>query len=211
MPANRFAVFSPPCCESSGYKGNNTQAPGMTPGTASTTNESRREGILGLPGQHRKIAFRVANACSRRAQERAALARDDEWSRSFVRAQLNESRGAGRRLLDAAHRVGNSRDFAQGANRKQTMSLDIDHEQAAHRFIAIVEGQPCVLEYRLSGSTMTITHTGVTASLGGRGIAAELTRYALDAARANGWKVIPACSYSAAFIDKHAEYRDLLA
>lgn len=91
------------------------------------------------------------------------------------------------------------------------MTLEITHEQAAHRFVALVEGLSCVLEYRLSGGTMTITHTGVPASLGGRGIAAELTRYSLDAARANNWKVIPACSYSAAFIDKHLEYADLLA
>lgn len=91
------------------------------------------------------------------------------------------------------------------------MALEITHERSAQRFVALVEGQQCVLDYRLSGSTMTITHTGVPASLGGRGIAAELTRYALDAARAEGWKVIPACSYAAGYFEKHPEVRDLLA
>jgi len=91
------------------------------------------------------------------------------------------------------------------------MSLEIKHEPSAQRFIAMVEGQACVLEYRLSGNTMTIRHTGVPASLGGRGIAGELTRFALATARKAGWKVVPACSYAEAFFKKHPEYADLLA
>ncbi len=91
------------------------------------------------------------------------------------------------------------------------MTLEISHQASAQRFVAVVEGQECVVDYRLSGDTMTITHTGVPASLGGRGIAGELTRFALDTARAQGWKVIPACSYAARYIEKNPEYQDLLA
>ena len=91
------------------------------------------------------------------------------------------------------------------------MSIDITHEPAAQRFVALVEGQECVIDYRLSGTTMTITHTGVPASLGGRGIASELARFALDQAKAQGWKVVPACSYVSAWIEKHPEYQGLLA
>ncbi|MFA7320609.1 MAG: GNAT family N-acetyltransferase [Dokdonella sp.] len=90
------------------------------------------------------------------------------------------------------------------------MSIEIVHEPAATRFVAVVEGQECVVEYQLSGNTMTITHTGVPASLGGRGIAGQLARFALDEARAKGWKVVPACSYVQAWIDKHPDYQDLL-
>ena len=91
------------------------------------------------------------------------------------------------------------------------MTIAIDHQHDRQRFVAEIEGQECVLEYRLSGNTMTITHTGVPASLGGRGIASQLTRFALDAARSEGWKVIPACSYAAGYFEKHPEYQDLLA
>jgi predicted GNAT family acetyltransferase len=91
------------------------------------------------------------------------------------------------------------------------MALEIQHERSAHRFISLVEGQLCVLEYRLEGDTMTITHTGVPSSLGGRGIAAELTRNALETARTQGWKVVPACSYAQVFMARHTEYADLLA
>ena len=91
------------------------------------------------------------------------------------------------------------------------MNIEIVHEPAARRFVAVVEAQECVVDYQLSGNTMTITHTNVPASLGGRGIASQLARFALDEARAKGWKVVPACSYVEAWIEKHPEYRDVLA
>ena len=91
------------------------------------------------------------------------------------------------------------------------MSIEIVHEPSAQRFVAVVEGEECVIDYRLSGNTMTITHTGVPASLGGRGIASQLARFAFDEAKAKGWKVVPACSYVSAWIEKHPEYQELLA
>jgi predicted GNAT family acetyltransferase len=57
---------------------------------------------------------------------------------------------------------------------------------------------------------MTITHTGVPGELGGRGLAAEITKFALDHARSQGWTVIAQCSYVAVYIKKHTEYEALL-
>jgi len=89
--------------------------------------------------------------------------------------------------------------------------MTVDHDTAAHRFETVVDGHRCVLEYDLAGQVMTITHTGVPDAVGGRGIAAELARTAFDTARANGWKVVPACSYARVYIGKHPEYADLVA
>lgn len=91
------------------------------------------------------------------------------------------------------------------------MTIAINHQRDRQRFVAEIEGQECVIDYQLSGTTMTINHTGVPASLGGRGIASQLTRFALDEAKAQGWKVVPACSYASAWIEKHPEYQELLA
>ncbi len=91
------------------------------------------------------------------------------------------------------------------------MSTDISHEPAAQRFVAVTEGQESVVNYQLSGNTMTITHTGVPTSLRGGGIAGELTAFALEEARKQGWTVVPACSYAAHFLNRHPEYADLLA
>ena len=90
------------------------------------------------------------------------------------------------------------------------MGFDIQHDRNAHRFEVDVEGTLCVLEYRLDGDRMAITHTGVPAAAGGRGVAGELVRAALDGARALGWKVVPLCSYAETWMKRHPEYADLL-
>ena len=89
--------------------------------------------------------------------------------------------------------------------------MEFQHDQVLRRFITIVEGRPCEVDYQLAGNVMTITHTGVPEALAGRGIAAALMRNALDHARAQGWKVSPACSYAVAFMKRFPEYDDLLA
>ncbi len=94
---------------------------------------------------------------------------------------------------------------------KLHMEPVVQHRPDQHRFEVIVEGVRCVLEYRLNDQVMRITHTGVPSEVGGRGLAGALTRAALEHARSAGWKVIPACSYAAQFIERHPEYGDLLA
>lgn len=93
----------------------------------------------------------------------------------------------------------------------KAMDRHIEHRSGQKRFQCIEEGSLCVLDYELADGTMTITHTGVPPAVGGRGIAADLTRRALDHARAQGWRVRPSCSYAAAYIRRHAEYAGLLA
>lgn len=91
------------------------------------------------------------------------------------------------------------------------MSSSIRHDPIARRFSTRVDGVDCLLEYHLAGSVMTITHTEVPAAVGGRGIAGTLVQSALEAARANGWRVVPACSYAAAWMKRHPAYADLQA
>ena len=85
------------------------------------------------------------------------------------------------------------------------------HDSGKCRFSLQIDGQECVLDYRRSGSLMTITHTGVPDAVSGRGLAATLMTAALDFARAEGLKVNPACAYASAFMGKHPEYADLKA
>ena len=90
-----------------------------------------------------------------------------------------------------------------------TRAIQQNHDKS--RFECTEDGVLCVLDYRLDERTLTVLHTGVPAAVGGRGIAAELTRCALDAAREQGLKVRPLCSYTAAYIKRNPEYQDLLA
>ena len=91
------------------------------------------------------------------------------------------------------------------------MALDITHLPAAHRFETRVDGVLCELDYGLHNQLMTILHTGVPPEVGGRGIAGELVRAALEAARRAGWKVVPACSYASVWMERHPEFADVRA
>jgi predicted GNAT family acetyltransferase len=91
------------------------------------------------------------------------------------------------------------------------MTLAVQHDPDSSRFFADVEGSRAVLCYRSAGAMMTILHTGVPDAIGGRGIAAALTRAALEFARRSRWRVRPQCSYAAAYMRRHAEYADLMA
>ena len=89
--------------------------------------------------------------------------------------------------------------------------LDIRHEAAAGRFVALVDGLECVVLYRLDGSVMRIHHTEVPAALEGRGIAGKLVAATLGHARAQGLKVAPYCSYVRSYMRRHPETQSLLA
>jgi predicted GNAT family acetyltransferase len=91
------------------------------------------------------------------------------------------------------------------------MKIAVQHDPDRREFFADIDGERPMLQYHLAGAQMSIVHTGVPAPLTRRGIAAELTRTALEYARARGWSVIPACSYARAYLRKHPEYEDLIA
>ena len=84
----------------------------------------------------------------------------------------------------------------------------ISHDQDNKRFITEVDGHRAELDYTLADGVMTITHTRVPPEIGGRGIAAELMRAALQVAAERGLIVDPACSYAAAYMRKHAQTPD---
>ena len=72
--------------------------------------------------------------------------------------------------------------------------IDVVHHPVSARFIAEVDGHQAHLDYELIEGEMRITHTRVPSEIGGRGVAGELVRVALDHARTDGLKVRPLCS-----------------
>jgi predicted GNAT family acetyltransferase len=80
-----------------------------------------------------------------------------------------------------------------------------------HQFELIVDGHTALAAYKLKPGVITFTHTEVPKELGGRGIGSQLAKGALDQVRARGLKVVPLCPFIKAYIEKHPEYRDLLA
>jgi predicted GNAT family acetyltransferase len=89
--------------------------------------------------------------------------------------------------------------------------MSVRDNPALSRFELDADGATAVANYRRAGGVITFTHTEVPPRLRGRGLGARLVRGALEAARANGLKVVPACSFVRAVIARHPEFRDLLA
>jgi predicted GNAT family acetyltransferase len=90
-------------------------------------------------------------------------------------------------------------------------ATQVQHDAARQRFVADVDGVEAELDYEQHGQLICLTHTGVPPAIGGRGIAADLVRTALEYARSKGLKVKPACTYAAAYIERHPQYADLVA
>jgi len=78
----------------------------------------------------------------------------------------------------------------------RTIVSTIRHDRSAREFSTEVDGHRAHLDYTLDRAVMRITHTRVPDPIGNRGIAAELMRAALAAARTEGWTVDPVCSYA---------------
>jgi predicted GNAT family acetyltransferase len=91
-----------------------------------------------------------------------------------------------------------------------TVSRTIRHEPEARRFAVDVDGKAAYITYRdLGNGVLDFDHTYVPSEHRGGGIASQLTAYALDYARQHGYRVIPSCPFVAAYLERHAQYRDL--
>lgn len=89
--------------------------------------------------------------------------------------------------------------------------VEVRNNEAESRFEAVVEGHVSVVDYVRQGSALVLPHTFVPPVLRGRGIAEKLVRTALEYARAEKLTVVPACSYVALYIERHAEFKSLVA
>ena len=65
--------------------------------------------------------------------------------------------------------------------------------------------------YHVENGTMTLPHTEVDPSVGGRGIGTALIAGVLSAARERGLHVLPYCSFIRHYIQRHPEEVDLVA
>lgn len=87
--------------------------------------------------------------------------------------------------------------------------IAVTHNEPEQRFETQVLGELAVCEYQREGDRMVFTHTYVPPELRGRNIAAKLVRVALEHAKQHQLRVVPACSYVAAYIERHREYETL--
>lgn len=84
------------------------------------------------------------------------------------------------------------------------------HVPAQSRFELGPGPELAVCEYRRDGSAWILEHTFVPETMRGAGVAAVLVKAALDHIQSEGGTVVPACSYVAAYIQRHPAYAPLV-
>ncbi len=89
---------------------------------------------------------------------------------------------------------------------------EVEDNPALSRFEMASGGAVAFVNYeRPGGGRIALLHTEVPEALSGQGVGSKLVRAVLDALRAEGAKVVPRCEFVAAYVERHPEYRDLLA
>jgi predicted GNAT family acetyltransferase len=79
------------------------------------------------------------------------------------------------------------------------------------RFELHVDGRMAVADYRRHNGVLTLPHVEADMELRGTGAAGRLMEQVIGAARAEGAKIRPLCSYAVAWMRRHPETNDLLA
>ena len=98
------------------------------------------------------------------------------------------------------------RGFIQRDRASCAMTTTIHHVPEIRRFTTSVDGHEGYVQYSQHGDTLSIDHTIVPSAIGGRGIASDLVKAAVEFARNEGLKVHPACTYADAWMRRHHEY-----
>ena len=89
---------------------------------------------------------------------------------------------------------------------------EVEDNPALSRFEMASGGAVAFVAYERAGSgRIALLHTEVPEALSGQGVGSKLARGVLDALRAEGAKIVPRCEFVAAYVERHPEYRDLLA
>jgi predicted GNAT family acetyltransferase len=97
----------------------------------------------------------------------------------------------------------------------QPVSIVREDEAGGGRYVAIVDGLESEMTFvrakRGKADLMTVDHTGVPRALSGRGVGLALVARAVEDARAEGFRIVPHCSFVRVMLQRHKEWRDVLA
>ena len=91
------------------------------------------------------------------------------------------------------------------------MSPIVEDNPGRGRFELRVDGELVGwAEYRPAGDSVIVAHTEIDERREGEGLGSALVRGMLDHIRASGKTVIPTCTFTAGYIQRHPEYVDLV-
>lgn len=83
------------------------------------------------------------------------------------------------------------------------MDITVTHQPDRQRFVAMLDGQESILEYRLlPDHGINFTHTFVPVPLRGKGIAEKLVRTGIGWAREQAFEMTASCWYVSRFLKR---------
>lgn len=88
-------------------------------------------------------------------------------------------------------------------------TLEVTHNEASRAFEVRIAGHLSKLDYIQEGKNFVITHVGVYPEHRGQGVAGKIVESGLEYARQNSLRVIPMCSYAAAYIRRNPQHMEL--
>lgn len=91
------------------------------------------------------------------------------------------------------------------------MKHDVIDNAEQSQFELQTDGATAIVSYSRAGDLISLDHTEVPDALAGRGIGSAVAKGALELLQARNQKIQVRCSFIAKYIEKHPEYRDLVA
>lgn len=87
------------------------------------------------------------------------------------------------------------------------MSEQITHQPDQNRYAITVDGvEAGFAAYKETGANRDFDHTVIDSEFGGKGLAGKVVEFALSDAEANGFGVIPTCSFVHKFVIKNPQH-----
>jgi hypothetical protein len=91
------------------------------------------------------------------------------------------------------------------------MDTTVRDHPAQERYEVIVDGDVGgFVQYHARPRLIALVHTEIDGRMEGKGLGGTLVAGALDDARERGLAVLPFCPFVNRYIERHAEYRDLV-
>ncbi|HMM82261.1 MAG TPA: GNAT family N-acetyltransferase [Terrimesophilobacter sp.] len=93
------------------------------------------------------------------------------------------------------------------------MGKELAKEPDNNRYTLRIDGEMAsAVDYRVSGNSISFTHTFTDPKRRGQGLAGEIVEFAVnDVESTTGYRIVPMCWYVGEWFDRHPERAELLS
>ncbi len=93
------------------------------------------------------------------------------------------------------------------------MGKEFKNETESSRYTLRMDGEiASAVDYKISGDSISFTHTFTDAKRRGQGLAGEIVEFAVnDVEQSSNLRIVPMCWYVGEWFDKHPERAELLS